>query len=95
MPLDLLAHAIPHLPRLLEVAHVAHRLSCSQAFVRRLIRDGRLAALRIGNRWRIEEADLVAYIAACKVAHVKPGDDRAPGREPTPAIVLQLPRAGV
>ena len=92
MPLDLLVHATPLFPRLLEVAHVAHRLSCSQAFVRRLIRDGRLPALRIGNRWRIEETDLGAYLAACKAAHRKAGDDRAPGREPTPAIILQHPR---
>ncbi len=84
---DVLPPARPLL--FLEVAHVAHRLKTSPAFVRRLIREGRLSAFRVGNRWRIEEADLLAYIAACKYDHTNPGDDRAPGRAPVPAIILE------
>jgi excisionase family DNA binding protein len=49
-------------PRLLEVAHVAHRLSASQEFVRRLIRDGKLKAVRLGKRWRVDPVDLEAFI---------------------------------
>jgi len=49
-------------PRLLEVAHVAHRLSVSIEFVRRLIRTGQLTAIRIGRRWRVSEADLQAWM---------------------------------
>jgi excisionase family DNA binding protein len=84
-------------PHLLEVAHVAHRLSTSQEFVRRKIREGVLPALRMGARYRIEEADLLAYIAACKGAHKKPGDDRAGASDrrhtTAPAIILEHPRA--
>ena len=92
MPNDPLALTPYTSSRLLEVSKVAHRLDTNPRFVWRLIREGRLPAYRLGTRWRVEEADLTAYIAACKVAHRKAGDDRAPGREPTPAIILQHPR---
>lgn len=49
-------------PPLREVAHCAHRLSCSQEHVRRLIRRGELAAVHLNNRWRVEAAELEAFI---------------------------------
>lgn len=52
------------MPRLLEVSHVAHRLSASQEYVRRLIRDKKLAAIRLGTRWRVDPVDLQAFIDA-------------------------------
>jgi len=52
---------------LLEVAHVAHRLSVSVEHVRRLIRSHQLAAVRFGRRWRIEAQELQAYIDAHRV----------------------------
>lgn len=48
--------------RLLEVAHVAHRLNVSQEYVRRLVRRGKLPAIRLERRIRIEPADLDAFI---------------------------------
>ncbi len=84
---DVVPPAHPILDRLLEVAKVAHRLDTNPRFIWRLIREGRLPAYRLGTRWRVKEADLVAYIAACKHDHTNPGDDRAPGRESTPAII--------
>ncbi len=48
--------------RLLEVSHVAHRLSFSQEWVRRLIREKKLAAIRLGGRWRVEPAALQRFI---------------------------------
>lgn len=54
--------AVPTLQPLLEVAHVAHRLSASPEFVRRLLRDGKIAGIRFGKRWRIEPRDLQAFI---------------------------------
>lgn len=54
-------------PRLLEVQHVAHRLSASQEFVRRLIREKKLAAIRLGTRWRVDPNDLQAFIDAQRV----------------------------
>ena len=49
-------------PHLLEVSHVAHRLSYSEDFVRRLIRQKKLAAIRLGKRYRVDPADLQAFI---------------------------------
>jgi len=63
MPTDPLLAA----PHLLEVAHVAHRLSASQGFVRRLIRERKLPAIRLGVRWRVDPADLHAFIDAQRV----------------------------
>jgi len=77
MPLDpfVMPVAVP-VPHLLEVMHVAHRLSASQGFVRRLIREGKLAAIRMEQRWRIDPRDLEAYIESCRTAHRRPDDDR-------------------
>jgi excisionase family DNA binding protein len=55
-------------PRLLEVAQVAHRLNMGEAFVRRLIRAGKLPAHRIGKQLRVDPVDLQAYIDAQRVA---------------------------
>ena len=64
MPPDSLPVVPPHsvIPHLLEVQHVAHRLSASPEYVRRLIRERKLTAIRLGTRWRIDEADLKAFI---------------------------------
>jgi excisionase family DNA binding protein len=69
MSIDPLLPPIPLLaiPRLLEVSHVAHRLSASPEFVRRLLRDKQLTAIRLGNRWRVDEADLQKFIDAQRV----------------------------
>jgi len=55
-------------PHLLEVSHVAHRLSSSQEFVRQLIRKKKLAAIRLGTRWRVDPTDLQAFLDAQRVA---------------------------
>jgi excisionase family DNA binding protein len=76
-------HALPlplALPRLLEVSHVAHRLSASQEFVRRLIREHRLPAIRLGTRWRVDPRELESYIDACRTAHERATEDRALSR---------------
>ena len=54
-------------PHLLEVSHVAHRLSLSEDFVRRLIRRRQLAAIRFGTRYRVDPADLQAFIDAQRI----------------------------
>jgi excisionase family DNA binding protein len=54
-------------PRLLEVSHVAHRLSVSDEYVLRLIRGKKLPAIRLGIRYRIDQADLEAFIKASRV----------------------------
>ncbi len=51
-------------PPFLEVWHIAHRLSVSEEFVRRLLRGKKLAAIRLGNRWRVDPIDLAAFIDA-------------------------------
>lgn len=62
--------APPAMPKLLEVSHVAHRLSASEEFVRRLIREKKLPAIRLGTRWRVDPRDLEAFVDAQRVANV-------------------------
>jgi len=51
--------------RLLELHEVAFYLRCSHETVRRLVRTRKLAAVHLGTRhWRIDKADLRAYIEA-------------------------------
>lgn len=52
------------LPRLLEVSQVAHRLSSSPEYVRILLREKKLAGVRLGQRWRVDARVLEAYIDA-------------------------------
>ncbi len=93
MPIDPLALAPYRSGRLLEVSKVAHRLDTNPRFVWRQIHEGHLPALRLGTRWRVDEADLEAYIAARKAAHKRPGEDRSgTDRRHEPAIILQHPR---
>jgi len=58
----------PHPPRLLEVHEVAFVLKCSQETVFRLIRGGKLPAIRLGTRnVRVHPHDLQALIDAQRV----------------------------
>jgi len=57
--------------RLLEVAHVAHRLSSSVGFVRQLIHTHKLPAIRLGRRFLVDPVDLQRFIDAQRV---KPAD---------------------
>lgn len=51
--------------QLLEVAHVAHRLSCCQETVRRYIRTGRLRAVRLHTgKLRVPETAVDEYLAS-------------------------------
>jgi excisionase family DNA binding protein len=68
-------------PRLLEVVHVAHRLSVSIEYVRRLIRTHQLKAIRLGRRWRIDQADLEAWIDARRRAQAAEAPDEKRGRD--------------
>ncbi len=71
------------IPHLLEVSHVAHRLSVSQRFVRQLIRDGKLRAIWLETRWRVELSELEAYLDRCRQA----------AKEVTRQAVKPFPRA--
>jgi len=53
--------------RLLEVAHVAHRLSISPGQVRKLIRALALPAIRFGTRYRVDPKDLERFIEAHRI----------------------------
>jgi len=79
------------IPQLMEVAQVAHRLNFNPRIVWRLIREGKLKAIRIESRWRIDPADLKAYIDAQRVVaelfaghqgHMGRSDRRAEPRPP-------------
>jgi excisionase family DNA binding protein len=62
--------------RRLEVVHVAHRLGMGQEYVRQLLRDQRLTAVRLGRRWRVDPVDLQTFIDARRVASVSPSTDK-------------------
>lgn len=47
---------------LLTVEDAARRLNTSEASVRRWLRNGELTGIQVGGEWRIERADLEAYI---------------------------------
>jgi len=53
--------------RFLELTDVAEVLSISAAQAYALVRNGELKAIKVGGRglWRIEEAELEAYIQRC------------------------------
>lgn len=46
----------------LTIAEASQRLHVSRDTVRRMIARGELAAYRVGRQWRIESADVAAYI---------------------------------
>jgi excisionase family DNA binding protein len=47
---------------IMNVAEVAIFLNCSSSTVRKLIKQGQLPALRIGNQWRVNRQALYAEI---------------------------------
>jgi excisionase family DNA binding protein len=53
--------------RFLQLSDVAEVLNISSAQVYALVRNGELKAIKIGGRgqWRVEEAELEAYIQRC------------------------------
>lgn len=69
---DAVGDPLPAIPHLLEVSHVAHRLSASEEYVRQLIRGRKLAAIRLGTRYRVDPKDLQAFIDSKRVATKEP-----------------------
>ena len=47
---------------------MAYYLKCSQETVRRLIRERTLTAIRLGTQWRVDPADLKAFMEAHRQA---------------------------
>lgn len=61
---------------LMEVGQVAKRLNASPGFVRWLIRRGKLKAIRLEGRWKIDRSDLKAFIDARRdQGQIRPGLD--------------------
>lgn len=83
MPVELLA-AVPQ-EDLLEVHRVARRLGYGPAHVRDLIRRGQLRGIRFGRRWRIDPADLRAYIEKNRTPEIDRRRTSAPGLFPLAA----------
>lgn len=52
---------------LLTVKKVAERLSCEEITVIRLIKNGKLEAIQLGNRYRVSEQALQKYMESAKV----------------------------
>ncbi|HYE86528.1 MAG TPA: helix-turn-helix domain-containing protein [Vicinamibacterales bacterium] len=66
---------------MLSVRQCAERLNLSEQAVRRFITSGRLKASKVG-RWRVAEADLVAFLA---------GAQPEPARRPEPPSDVPAP----
>lgn len=49
------------------IGQVAQSLSVTKKTVYRMLADGRLQGLKLGNRWRVRVADLDAFLTAAKV----------------------------
>ncbi len=49
---------------LFSINTAAARLDCHPETLRRIIRRGDLAAVKVGRTWRVRESDLVAYLNA-------------------------------
>ncbi len=49
-------------PQLFRVAEAAQRLAVSQSYLRRLIRDGKIPAIRLGRAVRLHEEDLNSLV---------------------------------
>jgi len=79
--------------RFLEVAHVCHRLSVSPGFVRRLIHEGQLAAIRISNRFRVDPLSLEAYIEAQRVSRESASAQHRGREGPRESTVRRVPQA--
>jgi excisionase family DNA binding protein len=53
----------PSLPKLFTIPEVARHLRVCSKTVRRMIKDGKLIAIRVGKQPRISERDLRAYLS--------------------------------
>ena len=60
----------PSGPRFLTVLEVAERMRVSKMTVYRLIRAGKIPAVRVGKSFRVREDDLDAYLNASYVRAV-------------------------
>ena len=52
------------LPAMLSPERAAALLDMNPETIRRYIREGRLKATKIGNRWKISESDLAAFLGS-------------------------------
>jgi len=68
------------LNRLLDPQAVAHRLYYSVDHVRRLLMSGELPAIRLASgRWRVDPADLEAYIDKYRITPTRDADGHRRG----------------
>ena len=63
-------HTSPGGPRFLTASEAAERMRVSKMTVYRLIRSGKLPAVRIGKAYRVREDDLERYLNASYVRAV-------------------------
>lgn len=72
----------PDAPQLLSTADVSKALGVAEITVRRLIRSGELARIKIGKRTLVHPADVVAFVDARR-AKTSKSDDGAEATAPT------------
>lgn len=54
-----------NMPNLLTVKQVASLLQVTEEYIRRIIRDKKLKAFKLGKEYRVQKSDLNQYIAEC------------------------------
>jgi DNA-methyltransferase (dcm) len=74
---------------MLSVKAVALKLKVSEQYVRTLIRKEHLKALRVGNQWVVEEADLHRYIKTNQVI-IEPDDHKRKGGDVPDIVALSF-----
>jgi len=60
---------------LLSIDETAEKLKSHPETVRRFIREGQLAAVKLGRSWRVRESDLTAFVNA-RVVPAKPQGEK-------------------
>jgi excisionase family DNA binding protein len=68
------------LPRLLTIREVAEVLRIHSRTAYRLVKDGQIAAIRVGSQWRVPETALHEYVAT-GWRRWKPQPSRAKARQ--------------
>lgn len=72
----------------LKVEDLAARWGCSEGKVRRMIREGQLAALRLCNAYRIPEESVIAYEAE-NMTEKHPREVKTPREQDAPRPVVR------
>ena len=78
-----------NIDKLLTVQEVANQLKVTPQYIRKMIKDKKLIATRIGSQWVIKPADLHSYIQDNKVI-IEPDDHERTSNEIPEIVALSF-----